>query len=169
MIKHFALISALALFAGCTGGKGDTGETGDTNDTDTGTGPAAWDLVDFSGDCAGGLCIYTMTTSRSAGLLELWITETADDVSPTPWSETHDGFALVETLGDGSEKYELRLDWVTTTGAQVANETTLLNPDVVDMTGLTWSFEASSPEGDYDCVVTGHDPAYFESRCTNVE
>ncbi|MDP2315383.1 MAG: hypothetical protein Q8P41_20970 [Pseudomonadota bacterium] len=171
MTKYSLLIGLVALF-GCTSTGKDTGETAAPADTDTDTDvDVDWELVTFSGSCADGVCIYSMTTSRAAGLLELWIAETADP-SDARWTETHDAFELKTSNADGSEVYELRLDWVTDYTLQVANESTLLNEDVLGATWadrLTWSFEAESADGtEYDCAVTGENPGYYSERCTNI-
>jgi hypothetical protein len=162
----------------CAEGDADTDADSDADsdsDTDSDTdADVDFALLDWTAECSDEECIYGMTTSGPADSLELWIAETGDP-SSSRWVETHDAFALVDTNADGSETYELLLRWTTNYADQVENRSTLLNPDVLEgaypswADGLTWSFEATGRGGDFDCVATGHDPAYFRDRCANAE
>jgi hypothetical protein len=121
-----------------------------------------------SGDCAGDTCIYRITTTAPAGELGVKIVETGPDTS-SPWSEEHDGFSRESVNDDGSETYRLDLEWVVDYTDQVDGQSTLLNPDVVNMSGLTWLFFAvSEDDSDADCLVIGDDPSYYASDCTEV-
>lgn len=178
MIKYLSLATAFALLAGCSSGTpkdtGDTaGDTDETGDTDTDV-PVAFEMtghdgLGFAGDCADGLCIYRVTTTTEAGVVELDMTETGDSFM---YTENHNGFALESENADGSFTYRLDLDWVTSLDDVVVNATTLFNPNVSDgdiFDRTTWYFGAQSADGtETDCRVTGHDPTYYSEWCTNV-
>jgi hypothetical protein len=146
---------------------GETDTTWDTGVVFQMTGDVTGEGL--SGDCADGICIYRITTSREAGDLELDMTETAD---PTGlYNENHTGFAFERENGDGSFTYRLDLTWVTDMADVVVNETTLFNPDVRPdiFNRTTWYFGATSRDGTVsDCRVTGQDPGYYAAWCTNV-
>jgi hypothetical protein len=177
MNKFLLAAGLISIFSACSGdGMKDSGETGsaDTDtDTDTDTdvdfamtGDATGE--GFSGDCANGLCIYTITTTTQAGDLELDMTETGDSFL---YNENHTAFVLDTTNADGSETYRLELEWVTSLNEVVVNSTTLFNPDVGDggvLDRTTWYFGAKSADGsDFDCRVTGDNTGYYADWCTN--
>jgi len=176
MTKILSLASVLALFAGCTGvsdkDTGDTaGDTDTTGDTDTNGTPAFAFAGDpgFAGDCANGLCIYRITTTAEGASFELDMTETAD--TTYLYNENHTAFELETENSDGTLTYRLDLDWVTDLADVVVNETTLFNPDVrADLLSArtTWYFGGTGTDGNMDCRVTGHDPAYYADWCTTV-
>ncbi len=177
MTKYLFATGLLALFAGCTSTDKDTGETGGDTDADTDTDTdtdvdfamTGHDGNGFEGSCADNLCIYRITTTTDAGVLELDMTETGDSFL---YHEAHDGFTLESTNDDGSLTYRIDLDWVTDIDDVVVNQTTLFNPSVGDggvLNRTTWYFGAESADGSaFDCRVTGHDPDYYSDWCTNV-
>lgn len=182
-MRFIFITAALFGLAGCPGDKDDTGTTTGTDDTGTTTTGEAFALLrdaegkvggtGATGDCTETGCTYTMTTTTEAGTLVLDMTETADTVSTTPWTEQHTGFALDSENADGSFTYKLVLAAAASFDVQVANESTLFyrNPDNEDLLeGVTWLFSASSADGsENDCMTTGHDTSYYASDCTYVE
>lgn len=121
-----------------------------------------------SGSCDGGSCVYRITTTAPAGELGLWIAET-NAPEGAEWTEQHSGFVLETMNDDGSETYRLDLEWIYDYTDFVENDTTLLNPEVISMAGITWLFFAVSEDGsDDDCLVTGDNPSYYASECTEV-
>ncbi len=164
-----AAFPLVVVFSACTGGK-DTGDTSpsdtdtDTDaDTDTDT-DVDFAMIDFSGNCPDSTaCDYTITTTTESSLVFLDMTETNDSYL---YHEYHDEFTLQSVNADNSETYVLHLATVTDIG-DVGNGTTLTNAATVQ-DGLTWWFGAQNTAGDYDCIVTGDNVAYYSADCTNV-
>jgi hypothetical protein len=174
MNKFLLAAGLISIFSACSGDKPDSGDTSSADtDTDTDT-----DIVfamtgdqsgqGFSGNCAGSTCIYTITTTRAAGDLELDMTETGDSFL---YNENHTAFVLDTTNADGSETYRLELAYVTSLDDVVVNSTTLFNSTVGDggvLDRTTWYFGAKSADGsEFDCRVTGENTDYYADWCTN--
>ena len=167
-MRNLSLLLAafpLVMFTACTGTK-DTGDTGADADTDTDTDTDTdvdFAMIDFSGSCADNACVYTITTTTEATLLELDMTETDDSYL---YHEYHDEFGAGMMNADNSYTYQLDLAAVTDIN-DVGAGTTLFYADTV-LDGTTWLFGAQDAAGTYECVVTGDDPAYYSTVCTNV-
>jgi hypothetical protein len=183
VFMRFILSAAVLMsLSACSDGGKDTGDSGpgDTNETDT-NNPMEFMLLEdgsgavfgtgATGTCDMTGCVYTMTTTTEASMLELDMTETDD---PGLYTENHTGFALDSENADGSYTYKLVLAGEPTPN-YTANETTLfwpgnpLNPDIINES-TTWYFGATSLDGNtLDCVVTGDNPDYYSEWCSNVE
>lgn len=176
---RFVLSTALLVgLTGCPGTGKDTGDTSGTptDSTDTNTTPIEFMLLEdatgmvtgtgVTGSCASNQCVYTMTTTTEASLLELDMTETDDEFL---YTENHTGFALDSNNADGSFTYKLVLDAVGTPEEVVVNSTTLFYADSV-LDGTTWYFGATSLDGmSTDCVVNGNSSTYYSEWCANYE
>ncbi len=165
LLVSLALIPLIA----CSGGKNDSGSDSGSGDSTTNGGFAiatkSDGTYDVSGSCASNACVYTITTTGSASLEELDMTETGDSYM---YHEYHDEFVLNGTNADGTETYELDLAAVTDP-ADVTTGTTLFYADSV-LAGTTWWFGATSADGNsYDCVVTGDSSTYYSDQCPNFE
>jgi hypothetical protein len=177
-MKLTALVPMLALsFVACTATKDDSGDTG-------GGGTPFIQGLDASctGDTPGATCTWSIDADATIGTVELQLVETGDptfDTSCTEsstsgglvcgvWSEYHDDFELVTSDNDfGGDTKSINLELVGSFEDQVNNQSTLFKESIMGTT-LTAMFTLYDSSGAYaDCVVIGHNPAFFSSVCSN--
>ena len=179
---HFLLLSLLA----CPGIGGK--DSGDTSAAGCGGAPEI-DSFGTDGDCDLGLCTWYVDATDQMGTVTLQIDQTGDpagDCGPSKgglnacgeWSETHSAFNLAgsgNAPGNCSERKSIDLTVVDNFKKQQDNVSTLFgvagasdpNPD--ELGEVTVLVIISDSNGNYaDCAVSGDEPSFFASQCTNV-